>query len=74
MGETYYVCSVCGAKATPYEAGEQGDWLVASVPGSKSGEMVIRCPDHITRYAIRKAGGHIESGKGVVNHYVYTIV
>lgn len=70
---TYYKCSVCGDTATAYEAGEQGEWLTASVPGSKSGEMVIRCPKHITEYAIRKAGGHIESGKGVVNHYEFAL-
>jgi hypothetical protein len=70
---TKWGCSVCGDTATAHEAGEQGDWLVASVPGSRCGAMVIRCPKHITKYAIRKAGGHFEQGQGVVNHYYYPL-
>lgn len=88
MNETIYRCSVCGetteASINPYlssaayrggsgELDYDEDWLLASVPGSASGEMVIRCPEHITEYAIRKAGGHVEDGNGIVNGWSYEI-
>jgi DNA-directed RNA polymerase subunit RPC12/RpoP len=52
MDKTIYVCSKCGAKTTNKN---ERYWLIRSNP-SKSGEMVIRCPDHVTAYAERKAG------------------
>ena len=70
INNTVYVCSVCGETSGAYD-GNTEDWLIAAVPG-KSGEMVIRCPQHVTRYAIRKAGGHIRGGTiGVVGRWEY---
>lgn len=70
-----YVCSVCGD--TIEADADNEDWLIANALGSTSGEMVIRCPEHITEYAIRKCGGRIETRngvkRGVVNHYEYII-
>ncbi|RPJ40118.1 MAG: hypothetical protein EHM35_00500 [Planctomycetaceae bacterium] len=56
-----YVCGKCGRTADEQHL---HGWLIAK---SKSGEdqfngiMVIRCPDHITGYAIRKAEGGREA-------------
>jgi hypothetical protein len=69
MVDTIYVCSKCRETSEGWQTLD--DWLIGAVPGSKCGEMVIRCPRHITRYAIRKAGGYVEHGKGVVQNWVY---
>lgn len=73
--KTIYVCSTCGENTA--EWGTDEDWLIASVPESKTGEMVIRCPEHITEYAIRKAGGSVKTENGVktgtVRNWCYTI-
>jgi len=71
MEKTIYVCSVCGETTADWDTDD--DWLIANVPGSTSGEMVIRCPKHITEYAIRKAGGRVEGGKGIVNNWEYDL-
>lgn len=71
MNATIFVCSKCGETTRRWE--NTDDWLIANVPDSKTGEMVIRCPLHITEYAIRKAGGHIVEGKGQVEHREYTL-
>ena len=51
-GKSYYVCSKCGATIEASEARAAG-WLVATNV-HKVGQMVIRCPQHITRYAERQ--------------------
>ena len=76
MTTTVYICSKCGETTADWENIE--DWLIAAVPGSTTGEMVIRCPDHITEYAIRKAGGRITRSRGdgrigTVKHWEYNI-
>lgn len=73
MRRTYYRCSVCGELASAFDQSWEGDWLIVPVSGSTRGEMVIRCPEHITRYAIRKAGGSIEDGQGVVHSFRYPL-
>jgi len=48
---TIYRCSVCGRTADEYHV---RDWLIGSHRDPEkraNGEMVIRCPDHITPYA-----------------------
>jgi len=74
MATTIYVCDKCGETSADWDI---EDWLIAAVPGSTTGEMVIRCPDHITEYAIRKAGGYIEKRGdariGTVKHWEYNI-
>jgi len=70
MSDTIYVCK-CGALSTE-EGVNLDDWLLANAPDDH-GEMVIRCPACITRYAIRKAGGHIENGVGVVDRWEYNL-
>ena len=70
METTIYVCGKCGEASEHWESLD--DWLIASNP-NKAGQMVIRCPQCITEYAIRKAGGHLEDGKGVVNNWSYRI-
>jgi DNA-directed RNA polymerase subunit RPC12/RpoP len=67
---TVYVCSKCGDNSMNID--NIDDWLIASRP-NHPGEMVIRCPDCITEYAIRKAGGHIEDGHGVVGAWHYEL-
>lgn len=76
FGDTVYICSKCGRNT---QTDDQSPWLIAAVYGSRHGEMVIRCPRHITEYAIRKAGGSTETRKdvglvGVVNGKSYEIV
>lgn len=66
----HYVCGKCGDTS---EGQDWEEWLIAPLPGSKNGELVIRCPQHITEYAIRKAGGHIEQGRGIVGYYGYNL-
>ena len=66
--ETICVCSKCGETSARWE--NTDNWLIASRPG-KPGQVVIRCPDCITRYAVRKAGGYIEDGRGRVGGWVY---
>ena len=68
---TVYVCSACGETSAAY-GGNTEDWLIANVP-CKFGEMVIRCPDHVTRYAIRKSGGRIFEGRGQVGGWAYDL-
>ncbi len=54
--KTIYVCSKCGATT---DSDHLCGWLVDSraypKEGSKLGEMIIRCPKHITEYAVREA-------------------
>ena len=69
--KTIFVCNKCGETTAMWE--NVDDWLIAPVPNSPSGEMVIRCPEHITEYAIRKAGGHMSAGKGQVGHWLYEL-
>ena len=52
-----YVCSTCGktVEATPNNT---RGWLIGTHENAEKafhGEMVIRCPKHITNYAIRNA-------------------
>lgn len=47
---TYFVCSKCGAVESPEMARATG-WLIANDRNSAS-KMVVRCPKHITRYAL----------------------
>jgi len=51
-GKSFLVCSKCGATIESCKARGAG-WLVKSNV-RKRGEMVIRCPRHITRYAERQ--------------------
>lgn len=55
---TIFVCSRCGATTEPDAAG----WLIAPRKGAKPGHLIIRCPEHVTKYALAAAG--IRSGKG----------
>ncbi len=76
MLNTIYVCSKCGETTADWE--NTDDWLIGSAklkPGEivSKGEMVIRCPEHVTRYAIYKAGGHLQDGKGIVNRWAYEL-
>lgn len=53
MATTIFVCSKCGKKASWEDAKRKG-WLIA--PHRKTeGQMVIRCPRHITEYAKKMA-------------------
>lgn len=67
---TLYVCK-CGETSADWQSLD--DWLIGSVPGSKCGEMVIRCPKCITKYAIYKAGGYLANGKGHVQNWAYEL-
>ena len=76
MMNTIYVCDKCGKTSEQWETLD--DWLIASTStgwpqANRTGEMVIRCPQHITEYAIRKAGGHIREGVGIVGVWEYDI-
>jgi len=48
---TKYVCAKCGATTTDPE---ENGWLVASRKNHEYA-MIIRCPQHITKYAIQQA-------------------
>jgi DNA-directed RNA polymerase subunit RPC12/RpoP len=54
--DTIYVCSKCGTNSRNVD--NLDDWLIAKRP-NHPGELVIRCPDCITVYAVRKAGGKV---------------
>jgi len=59
---TYLVCSKCGHTVEDTPNWTRG-WLVGTHKNAVkafNGEMVIRCPQHITQYAIRNS----ENGKG----------
>ena len=59
-----WVCSKCGRTVLNETQWTRG-WLIDSHRDAEkafNGEMVIRCPDHITDYAIRKA----EHGKSAI--------
>lgn len=52
-----WVCSVCGRGA---EDSATRGWLIGSHKDPEKhyyGEMVIRCPQHVTDYAIRNVVG-----------------
>ena len=49
--KTYYVCSKCGRTV---EVGREVGWLAVRDP-RHPGQMIVRCPEHITRYALRQA-------------------
>ena len=57
MNRTVYVCSKCGRTVENHPNWTRG-WLIAThrdAAKAANGEMVIRCPQHITQYAIRCA-------------------
>ena len=51
---TILVCDKCGRHMEYYEAIKQG-WLVAQRKDKPQGHLIIRCPEHITKYALRVA-------------------
>lgn len=56
-GKTYFVCSKCGRTA---DSRHLHGWLIGRHRDPEKqywGEMVIRCPEHVTTYAIRKVVG-----------------
>ena len=71
MEKTIYVCTECGETTEDWDTDE--DWLIAKVPDSTNGEIIVRCPEHITLYAIYRAGGRVENGVGIVNNWEYQI-
>ena len=59
MNRTVFVCGKCGRTVENKEQWTRG-WLIASHLDAEKqfqGEMVIRCPQHITRHALRIAAG-----------------
>ena len=57
FGETLYVCSKCGRTA---DSQHVRGWLIgthADPERAYNGEMMIRCPDHVTDYAVRNTVG-----------------
>jgi DNA-directed RNA polymerase subunit RPC12/RpoP len=56
-GRTVYVCSKCGRTADDQHV---RGWLIGTPKSGEkqfSGEMMIRCPQHTTDYAIRQTQG-----------------
>lgn len=59
MNRQVWVCSKCGRTVEDKENWTRG-WLIASHKDAEkrfNGEMVIRCTDHITDYALSCAVG-----------------
>ena len=57
MNRQVWVCSMCDRMAGNDEQWTHG-WLIDKHKDAEkrfNGEMVIRCPDHISEYAIRLA-------------------
>ena len=57
MNRQVWVCSKCGRTVENTEWATRG-WLIDSHKNAEkqfNGEMVIRCPQHITAYAVRCA-------------------
>lgn len=57
MNRQAWVCSKCGRTVQDHPQWTRG-WLIANHKDAEkraNGEMVIRCPLHITRYAIYQA-------------------
>jgi len=55
LQRTIYVCSVCHRQSDDLHT---HGWLLDEPKNAEKacqGEMVIRCPEHVTRYAIRLA-------------------
>ena len=64
FGMTTYVCSKCGRRADEFHI---RGWLIGTHKDPErayNGEMMIRCPDHITEYAIRNTVGGRNAIKG----------
>lgn len=62
FGLTYYKCSKCGRTA---DEDHVRGWLIGTAKNPEkayNGEMVIRCPEHITEYAIRSC----TKGRGAI--------
>ncbi len=53
---TYFVCSKCGVTTSDPSA---PGWLIGSKRGSIEGDMIIRCPDHVTTYARRQTDARV---------------
>ena len=53
--ETLLVCPKCGRTATYSTAVAEG-WLIGQRKGQVAGYLVIRCPEHTTRYAAQLIG------------------
>jgi len=52
---TIFVCGKCGRSTTSLD--DNSRWLIK--PNKKrKGQMIIRCPDCTTNYALRLAGKH----------------
>lgn len=57
MNRQVWVCSKCGRTVEDTPNATRG-WLIASHKDAEkrfNGEMVIRCPQHINRYALNSA-------------------
>lgn len=54
MNTTIAVCAKCG-RTQEWNQAKAAGWLIASIPDT-DGHMIIRCPEHITGHALRKAG------------------
>ena len=50
--KTLYVCEKCGVVAE-LESAMRAGWLIGRRKGGRPGQLVIRCPSHITAYARR---------------------
>jgi len=64
MSGTIYVCGKCGRTADDMHV---RGWLIGSAKNAEkvgNGEMVIRCPEHVTRYAIRQ----VELGRKAIRN------
>jgi DNA-directed RNA polymerase subunit RPC12/RpoP len=69
-----YVCNKC--KRMWKQGDNLDDCLVARLPETE--DLYVRCPEHITRYAIRKAGGQTLTRDGIamglVGNWEYEII
>jgi len=57
QSKTRYVCDKCGRTA---DSDHVRGWLIGTARDAEkavNGEMVIRCPDHITDHAVRSVKG-----------------
>lgn len=52
----YIVCSKCGKIAEVTGPNYPPGWLVHQRKGKPAWHLIIRCPEHVTAYALRLAG------------------
>ena len=60
---TIVVCEKC-KRVEEFHAAQSAGWLMAQRLDKPEGYLIIRCPEHVSSYARRKAAGSLVQNTG----------